>query len=396
MSQKTQTLILLVLAQVAALSLWFATSAILADLSAQGLINPNSSALLSSAVQAGFVVGALFIAALGIADRFDPRRVFGFSAAVAAVANASLLVVPVDSIWGIGARLATGAALAGVYPVGMKMAAAWGTLDRGFLVSLLVGALTLGSASPYLISFFGGSAWQTVVLITSAAAFLAAGLVLMTALGPHLVKAARFSPKVVLTAWTNRRVRYAYLGYLGHMVELYAMWAWLGAALTVSLTLTLGANQAAAAAKLITFLAIAAGAISCVIGGRVADKIGKARFTIYAMLVSGLSAIAFGIALASSAPVILLGLLAIIWGASIIPDSPQFSALVADHAPADQVGSLLTLQTALGFTLTIITVQSAPMLAAMIGWPLVMGGLAVGPFFGVIAMRAFLRVQEGV
>ncbi len=396
MTEKTRTLLLLAPAQVAALSLWFSTAAMLADLQAAGLVGDAAAAGLSSAVQAGFVVGALFIAITGLADRFDPRRVFAVSVCLAAGVNLLLFTVSFDSVTALLIRGVTGAALAGVYPVGMKMAAAWGVKDRGFLVGLLVGALTLGSASPYLISFLGGSAWQQVVTTTSLLGFIAAALALMTTLGPHMGKAARFSPAVLATAWRNKGVRYAYLGYLGHMVELYAMWAWLGLALTLSLTDSYGAAPAASWAKLITFAAIAAGALSCIIGGRVADRIGKAQFTIGAMVISGLSALAFGAALYLSAPLWALAVIALLWGISIIPDSPQFSGLVADHAPPEQTGSLLTLQTALGFTLTIITVQGAPQLAVLIGWPTVMASLAIGPFLGVIAMRQFIRAQEGV
>lgn len=388
---KMRSISLLLLVEVAAMSLWFVSAAILPEMLREAPLSPFRQAALSSGVQAGFVAGALVSAILGLADRFDPRRVLAASAIGAGLANAVLLVAPPGSLASILARVATGALLAGVYPVGMKIAVGWGQKDRGFLVGALVGALTLGSASPHLVALLGGADWRATVTAASLAAVAAGLIALLVGIGPFHRAAARFDPHVVRTAWTNRRVRLAYAGYLGHMWELYAMWAWIAAATAVSYAATMPALEAERLAKLTAFLAIGAGGIACAFAGLIADKVGKANVTIAAMSISGASAVAT--ALSFGGPAWLTMLVVMIWGASIVPDSAQFSALVADAAPPEQAGSLLTLQTALGFALTIATVQATPVIAGAIGWPLVLAGLAIGPALGIVAM-ARLRAMD--
>lgn len=381
---KARSIGLLLVAELAAMSLWFVSAAILPDMIAEAAISPVRQAALSSAVQAGFVAGALASAILGVADRFDPRRVFAVSALLAALANAVLLVATPGSSTAIAARFMTGALLAGVYPVGMKIAVGWGEKDRGFLVGALVGALTLGSAAPHLMALAGGTNWRTTVLIASLAAAAAGAIGLLVQLGPHHRTAAAFDPRAVLTAWTNRRVRLAYAGYLGHMWELYAMWAWIGTAVAASYGVTMAAVDATWLAKLTAFLAIGAGGVFCVVAGLVGDRFGKAETAAVAMAVSGTSAVL--VALTFGGPPWLTLALVLVWGASVVPDSAQFSALVADAAPPEAAGSLLTFQTALGFALTFVTVQAMPSLALAYGWPSVLAGLAIGPALGVWAM----------
>jgi MFS family permease len=353
-------------------------------------ITAARQAFLSSAVQAGFVAGALTFAIWGIADRFDPRRVFALCSFTAALINAALLVLPVGGDLAIAGRFATGALLAGVYPVGMKIAVGWGTADRGFLVGLLVGALTLGSASPHLAALLGGADWRSAVIATSAAAAAGGLMVLATGLGPHHARAAAFDPRAILIAWTDRRIRLAYAGYLGHMWELYAMWAWIGLAAAVSYSATMAADAAGDFAKLTAFLAIGLGGIASIVAGLVADRIGKAEIAIIAMAASGTAALAT--AASFGGPAWLTFVLILVWGTAIVPDSAQFSALVADAAPPTQAGSLLSLQTALGFTLTAFTVQLTPVLAERFGWPALMAGLAVGPAYGIVAMMRLRRL----
>jgi len=383
-SKKLRSIILLIIAEVLAMSLWFVSAAILGDMSQEANLSPGTQAALSSAVQAGFVIGAVLSAVFGIADRYEPRLVFAFFCVVAAIANALLLVVIPGSLSAILLRGITGASLAGVYPVGMKIAVGWGQKDRGLLVGLLVGGLTLGSAAPHLLAFFGGADWRITVLSASALAVLAAIIVLNVRNGPFHAKAAAFNPRVITEAWTNKSIRRAYGGYLGHMWELYAMWSWIGIALSVSFLTHMPEEQAAQFAKLMAFIIIASGAISCGVAGWVADRIGKAELTIIAMAVSGLCAILFAFTFGGSVWVTVV--ISIIWGIAIIPDSAQFSVLVADHAQSDQAGSLLTFQTALGFALTIATVQLAPIVAANVGWAVMMGMLAIGPALGIISM----------
>ncbi|MFC3228536.1 MFS transporter [Marinibaculum pumilum] len=389
---KAVSITILVVAEIAAMGLWFTSAAVLSDWIAEAGLTPGRAALLSSVVQGGFVVGAVLVAVLGLADRFDPRRVVAASALLAAGANALLLVVPVGGDLAVGLRALTGAALAGAYPVGMKIAAGWGLKDRGFLVGLLVGALTLGTASPHLVAFLGGADWHFTITVSSIVAACGGLAVLACGLGPWHGRSAAFRPAAMLKAWTDRRIRFAILGYLGHMWELFALWAWLGAALTASFATRLPDDEALPLSRLVTFLAIGLGGLVCVAAGLMADRIGKVQVSIWAMVLSGGTAILT--ALAFGGPVWLMVLLVLVWGATVIPDSAQFSALVADYAPPEEAGTLLTVQTALGFLLTLFTVQLLPMAAAAIGWPLALAGLALGPAFGIAAMVRLLERRQ--
>jgi MFS family permease len=387
---KRRSLALLVVAEMAGMSLWFAAAAVLPDMARETKLSSVAMALLTSSVQAGFVAGALALSISGLPDRVDPRRLFAVSAVAAALASAALLVVPVGGAAAIALRALAGALLAGVYPVGMKIAAGWGTKDRGFLIGLLVGALTVGAAAPHLAAFTGGTNWRAAVLVTSAVAAAGGVLILFAGLGPHHARAGRFDPRAIGLAWSEKRIRLAYAGYLGHMWELYAMWAWVGVAAASSYSVHLPTDRAEALAKLTAFLTIALGGVACLGAGWLADRIGKAEVTILAMAGSGTAALLT--ALAFGGPVWLVFLLIVVWGIAIIPDSAQFSALVADAAPADKAGSLLTFQTALGFGLTIATVQVTPAVAAAIGWPALLAIMALGPFAGIIAMIRLRRM----
>jgi len=388
-ASKRASVTVLVLAEMAGMSLWFTSAAVLPDMVREGAIAPMRQALLSTGVQAGFVVGALVVSISGIADRHDPRRVFALAAIAAALANAALLVAPLGGNAAIAARFLTGALLAGVYPVGMKIAVGWGTRDRGLLVGLLIGALTLGNGVPYLAAFFGGADWRLAVTTVSLLAGGGGLLVLAAGLGPHHAHAPHLELGAIRLAWQDRRIRGAYLGYFGHMWELFAMWAWVGVASAASYAATLDAPAAVSLGKLTAFVAIAAGALACIVAGVAADRIGKAEVTILAMAASGsaalLTAATFG------GPVWITFVLVVVWGIAVIPDSGQFSALVADAAPPHLAGSLLTFQTALGFALTIVTVQVTPLAAHVFGWSPVLAAMALGPALGIVAMLPLRR-----
>jgi MFS family permease len=389
---KVRSLLVLMIAEIGGMSLWFMSAAILPDMVAEFPISGTRQAALSSAVQAGFVAGALAFAILGLPDRMDPRRLFAICAVCAAAANASLLASEPGGNLAILARFATGILLAGVYPVGLKIAVGWGQKDRGFLVGTLVGALTFGSAAPHLLALLGGTDWRWAIGAASAASAAGGLLCLLTRLGPYHAIAPRFDIRTITVAWTNRNVRLAYAGYLGHMWELYAMWAWIGVASTVSYAATLPENAAIALGRITAFLAIAAGGVTSIIGGLFADRIGKANIALIALVMSGSAALAT--AFSFEGPVWLTFACIMVWGAAILPDSAQFSALVADHSPPDKAGSLMSFQTALGFALTFLTVQGTPVLAAGIGWPAVFALLALGPAFGIGAMIRLKRNQH--
>lgn len=385
---KPAALALLCVTIIAGMSPWFAAAAAMPDMMREGAISPARQALLTSGVQAGFVIGAVLFAVLGVADRFDPRRVIAASALANAAATGLVLVAPIGSDAAIALRVLTGAGFAGIYPIGMKIAVGWGLKDRGLLVGILVGALTFGSGAPHLVAWAGGADWRAVMVAVALASLAAGFLALRLALGPHHAPAPVFTPRVIGLMWTDRRIRAATLGYLGHMFELYAMWGWIGAAAAAGYAVRMDQKAALAFAALTAFLAIAAGAATCAPAGWLADRIGKARVSAGAMIASGSLAVA--VALAHGGPVWLSFALILAWGAMVIPDSAQFSALIADAAPAHAAGSLMTMQTALGFTLTIFTVQGAPLVAGALGWPATLALMAFGPAFGVFALRPVL------
>ena len=385
---KRASVAVLIVTQIAVLSLWFSSAAVLPEMAREAGLSAARLAWLSTAVQLGFGAGALVYAVLGFADRYDPRRVFMLSTFAAAAANLALLAVPIGGWEAVSLRALTGAAMAGVYPVAMKIATGWGKTDRALLIGLLVGALTIGSASPHLISFIGGAEWRLTIWASTGLAAAGGVAILTVGLGPYHATASRLDVTAVALIWTDRRIRLAVIGYIGHMWELYAFWAWVAVFATGSYTLA-GTTDAGGLGKLTAFAAIALGGLACVPAGWIAGRSGCARVAQFCLIASG------GAALASAAlyggPAWPMMLVLIVWGVAIIPDSALYSTLVADAAPPERAGSLLTVQNALGFLLTAMTVQIAPALAALIGWPWVLAIMSLGPALGIRAMRLLMR-----
>ena len=390
MANRSFSISVLILSQIAVLAVWFSSAAVFAEMSAEAGITTAELAWLSTATQVGFGAGALVFGLAGWADRYDPRKVYAISALLSATANGLLLIAPIGGSEAFVLRFLTGAFLAGVYPVGMKIAVGWTLKNRALLVGALVGALTLGSAVPHLIAFGGGADWRVTIWVSSGVAVLGGLSMLSVGLGPHHARAPRLDLAAALTAWTDRRIRYAILGYVGHMWELYAFWAWIGVIAGTSFAAS-GADPDGSLAKLTAFLAIALGGFVCIPAGWLADRFGKAQVAAAVMALSCGSALVASVAYGGPAWIMIAVL--IVWGLTVVPDSALFSTLVADAAPPERVGSIMTIQTAIGFLLTAVTVQLTPIAAAALGWPVVLAIMAIGPALGVLAMRALMQMR---
>ncbi len=379
-------LALLALGESLGMTMWFSATAAAPALVARFHLSTAGAAWLTVAVQGGFVVGTFVTALLNLADLVAPRRLFAFGCLLGAVAT-----VGVTHAGGAGTailfRFCTGAALAWVYPTGMKIVASWFERDRGTGLGILVASLTLGQAFPHLLAAAApASSWQSRMTVSAGLA-VAGGIVVLAAVrsGPHLEVIGRFDRRAAVALFTNARTRLAAIGYLGHMWELYAMWSWAGVFAAASLSVA-GSATVSRAASAAAFLAIASGSIGCLLGGVVADRIGRARVAGFALVASGSCALASGLVFGHS-PVLLYGLLAC-WGLVVIADSAQFSALIADYSPRTHVGTALAVETCCGYLLTMFSIRLVPDVAALVGWRWAFVALVPGPAIGAWAMRA--------
>jgi MFS family permease len=340
----------------------------------------------------------LALAATAAADVLPARILFAAGATLAAGANFGFAFVAHDAATALPFRIITGLALAGVYPIGLKLLAGWFRQERGLAIGVLVGALTVGSALPYLLRSLGASQgldWHATVGAASVVGILGGLLVLAgTTTGPWDVPAPRFSLDVARSAFREPAVRLANLGYLGHMWELYAMWTWVP--LFVAASFAAAGTASPTTASLAAFLIVGSGGVGCVVAGLLADRLGRTTLTIVAMAISGSSAIAVGFLF--GAPPILTVAVAVIWGVTVVADSAQFSTAISELAPAGTAGSALAIQTALGFLLTGVTILAVGLLdpADATGWRIAFGLLAIGPLVGIVAMWRLRRRPEAL
>lgn len=384
---------LLAVAELLGMSLWFAGSAVAGQLAIRWSIRPAQTAWITTIVQLGFVCGTATAALLNLADVLPSRVFFACSGVLGAIANAGVAATDRFAV-GLLCRFVTGFALAGVYPPAMKMASTWFRARRGLAIGTVVGALTVGKATPYLVHALPDAGPTTVIITASGCALIAAMLVaVFYSDGPYPFPPRPFSWSLVRTVAERREWRLATGGYLGHMFELYSFWTWIPLFIGASIAAQQGgASAGARLVSLIAFGTIAIGGIGCVWGGLAADARGRERLVMLAMAASGtcslLMPVVFGRTLLVLAP------LALAWGFFVVADSAQFSALVTESVPSHAVGTALTVQTSVGFLLTMVSIQLVPPIVSLVGWQWAFPMLALGPSFGIAAIRRLVSVKR--
>lgn len=380
----------IIFSQFTGTSLWFAGNAVLADLQRLWGLSSDALAYMTSSVQLGFIAGTLLFAVLAISDLFSARKIFLACSLLGALCNAGVYLIADGLTSLIIFRFLTGFFLAGIYPVGMKIAADWYQQDLGKAMGFLVGAVVLGTAFPHLLKALGHSLpWSSVILSVSAiAAFGGFVMFILVPDGPYRSKGAKFDPRALRVIFRSRNFRSSAFGYFGHMWELYAFWAFV----PVILAAYVGPGTIIRFdISLWTFFIIGAGALGCAGGGLLAGKFGSARVASAQLAISGVCCVASPFLFSTSPSVFLVFLL--IWGATVAGDSPQFSTLNAHHAPKELVGSALTIVNCIGVSITIVSIQLLSYATHFVDTRWLFLLLAVGPLAGLYAMRPLLAEQ---
>ncbi|MFQ5937713.1 MAG: MFS transporter [Acidiferrobacterales bacterium] len=383
-------LLIIVVSQFTGTSLWFASNAVLGDLQQQWALANDVLGYMTSAVQAGFIAGTLTFAFFAISDRFSPRVIFFLCGLLGALANLSVYLFA-EGFWSLLAfRFITGFFLAGIYPVGMQIAAGWYQKGLGRAIGFLTGALVLGTALPHLLKSLGQDLpWEAVtVAVSGIAAFGGLLMFLLVPDGPYLVKGTKFDPRALAVIFQSRLFRASAFGYFGHMWELYAFWAFVPVVLAAYAAVN---SQVSLNVSFWAFAVIGIGSLGCAGGGLFSLRLGSARVAFTQLTSSGVCCLVSPLLFFAPLPVFLAFLL--FWGIAVVGDSPQFSALNAENAPRALVGSALTIATSIGFAITIVSIQLLNYLATFVQASYLFLPLAIGPLLGLISMAPLMRPE---
>lgn len=372
------------LAQLFGTSLWFSANSAAEGLARDWGASATEIGFLTTAVQAGFILGTLTLSLTGLADRFRASTIFVLAALAGAAFNAAFAFLASGVAEGAALRFLVGLSLAGIYPIGMKLVVSWAPERTGPALALLVAMLTLGTALPHLLRASGaGLPWQWIVAASSVLALAGAAMIGALGDGPHLRRPAAQARRSVLTAFRIPQFRAAATGYFGHMWELYAFWTLVPLLIAASGL----ASSVPGGASGLAFAVIGVGACGCLIGGRASVRFGSAAVALVALATSGIAAAIFALFWDVLPPGVLLALL-LVWGAAVVADSPQFSSLSATSCPRDLVGSALAVQNAIGFAITIVSIGLATALLDRAGPSAAVWLLVPGPVLGLIGYVA--------
>jgi MFS family permease len=395
LTKKSKPLILTIvsIALLFSVTVWFSANAITPQLIVLWNLNQADLVILSTILIIGFVLGGFVYSIFNLPDIFKTPLFFSFNAILAALGNFLAALSP-NFIFFITFRFITGFFLAGVYPTSMKLISSWYKRNRGFAIGLLLGALTAGSGLPYIFNLTGLPNWRILLSISSLLAIIGSVLIfIFIKEGPHLVKGAKFKFSNIKELFGKKSIRYANYSYFGHMWELYAFWVWIPKFLQEVHSRTNPGIDVNLYFSLGTFLIFISGAIGNIIGGKIADKIGRTKFNIIMSATSGTSSLIIGFFLQNY---VIALVIAVIWGLTVVPDSPQYSAMISELSDPAYIGTALALQTAIGFAISNITIWLLPFIVELIGWTYGFSLLVLGPIIGIISLIKLRREPDAV